>query len=85
MNMAHQYGVIDITAFVPLRSPAIKAVQYAPKFSFIQFVHGGVYAVKNLRKSTMTRLINSQHPGRFFHQNIWDKYTITKVEEKEIA
>jgi len=81
--MKHGYG--DITAFVTIHSPAIKAVQYAPKFSFIRFVHGGVYAVKNLRKSIMTRLINSQHPGRFFHLNIRDKYTITKVDEKEIA
>jgi len=74
-------GSIDISGMVELKSSCIQSVQYnkGKDTAFIRFVNGGLYLIKKVKKVTITRLMNSYSPGAYYHRNIRDKYSITKI------
>ena len=74
-------GSIDISGMVELKSSCIKSVQYneGKDTAFIRFVNGGLYLIKKVKKVTITRLMKSYSPGAYYHRNIRDKYSITKI------
>jgi hypothetical protein len=75
------HGYVDVSGMVQLRSSCIQGVQYnkGNGSAFIRFVNGGLYLVKKVKKITITRMISSYSPGAYYHRNIRDKYSITKI------
>jgi hypothetical protein len=84
---AKAYGAIDLTGFVALRSRCIAGVRYVKQDEnlFIRFVNGGIYLVKAVKQITVTRMVRSQSPGRFFHRNIRDRYQIKRLDTQGVT
>ena len=80
------HGYVDVSGMVQLRSSCIQGVQYneGDGTAFIRFVNGGLYFIKKIKRVTITRMINSYSPGAYYHRNIRDKYSITKITKEPI-
>ena len=66
---------------VKLVSTCIRSVQFVKRSGvvFIEFTSGGMYAYEEVKQITVTRLMHSASPGRFYGRNIRGKYQSTKL------
>ena len=77
---AQRSGSVDVSGMTPLRSNCIKAVKFNEHNGnlLIKFPTA-IYLYFTMKKVTVTRLIKSQSPGRYFQRNISGKYRFEKV------
>ena len=68
------------------KSSCIQSVQYVARLRklFIRFRSNSdkVYAWKGVPQGTLTRMVKSPSPGRFYHRNINGRYQTTEFSPK---
>ena len=66
----------------PVNSSNLESVGYEPssKTLEIEFNSGGVYQYSGVPPQAYSGLMNAASHGKYFHQNIKDRYTTVKIK-----
>jgi len=79
-NVLTKWGGINMQR-ISVVSSDIKSVGYDIPSSLleIEFHSGGVYQYSNVPEHIYSALMSASSKGKYFHQNIRDKYKTTKI------
>lgn len=62
-----------------MKSTNIKKADWQNETLTVEFQKGGIYKYYNLPEDVYLSLLRSQSKGRFFHQNIVNRYKTERV------
>jgi len=66
--------------FIKVKSSNIAGIFYENNTLYLQFNKGQVYSYENVPEEIYIWLLNSESKGKFFKENILNKYIGKKVE-----
>ncbi len=63
-----------------IKSSNLKSAEWQDETLTVEFQKGGIYKYYNLPEDVYLSLLRSQSKGKFFHQNIVNRYNYERVK-----
>ncbi len=63
-----------------IKSSNLKSAEWQDETLTVEFQKGGIYKYYNLPEDVYLSLLRSQSKGKFFHQNIVNRYKTERVK-----